>query len=507
MRPEGEAAGESAAASSRRVHPFFRDVSITLVASACVALGGLLLARVLAIETGAEGFASYSLVKQTVNGLFPIVTIGLVGGLPRYLALPREEDDPSPEAYLASAFAICGLAVTAAAGAALVVPSITAAVFFGDSDATRYVLPFVLLLSATTLFYVAYGYFRGLLRLRAGSLLQVLGMAVLPPALVALLPEEPVHRLITYMALGTAVLSLLAIMRPLTDALRAGHRALQPLGRRRLWNYGRRRVPGEVAQLALFVLVPILAAHVGSLTDVAYLSAGQQILSIVSLSVLPLGLVLLPSLTKMWASDRERVAEYVAQLSAFAATVAIFATFQAVLYADIAVRVWLGPEFEQATSVVRVVVAPAGMFVLYLMLRSTLDAVEVKSYNSRNNLIAIGVFAAVAGVTLGFDLGRPVMGVASAFAAGVTTQGVLTFATVHRFFNIEWSAYGLQYALPMGLLTALIGFVLRPVVDRSEATLLLLLVVQAALAVLYLGAIVRSPMRWPRLLAARFFAR
>ena len=65
-------------------------------------------------------------------------------------------------------------------------------------------------------------------------------------------------------------------------------------------------MPGELAQLGLFVLVPVLAAHVGTLTDVAYITAGQQVLSMLSLAVLPLGLILLPSLAKMWEEDRER---------------------------------------------------------------------------------------------------------------------------------------------------------------------------------------------------------
>ena len=82
------------AQSSRRVHPFLRDLSVTLAAQVGVALSGLLLYRLLAIHKGTDGFASYSLVKQAAGFLFPVVTVGLVGGLPRYLALPREERSP-----------------------------------------------------------------------------------------------------------------------------------------------------------------------------------------------------------------------------------------------------------------------------------------------------------------------------------------------------------------------------------------------------------------------------
>jgi O-antigen/teichoic acid export membrane protein len=491
---------------SRRLHPFFQDVSITLLAQACVAAGGLLLARLLARNSGADGFASYSLVKQAVNILFPVVTVGLVGGLPRYLALPAERDDPSPGSYLLAAAAICWGATAIAVVVALAAPNQVAALFFGSSAASEYVLPFALLLAATSIFYIAYGYFRGLLRLRMGSLLQVAALAALPPAVVALLPDEPVDRLIVLMAAGTALLSLAAIAVPLLRGMRSARTASLGNASRRLWGYGHRRVPGEMAQLGLFVLVPVLAAHVASLREVAYLSAGQQILSIVSLAVLPLGLVLLPSLTRMWAEDRERTSEHVAQLSSFAASVALFASIQAILYADIAVAAWLGPEFEDAGAVLTVVVAPTALFVVYLMLRSPLDAVAVKSYNSRNNLAALAVFVAVATLLLGFDLISPALAVAWAFAAGVTAQGALTFLTVHRFFSLRWREYGFPYTVPIAAAVGALGLLARPAIDGSASPLLLLIGLEAVLAALYFGAIALSPVAWPKLLKARLFA-
>lgn len=491
----------------RRLHRFFRDISVTVVAQVCVAFGGLLLARLLAQNAGADGFASYSLVKQAVNVLFPIVTVGLVGGLPRYIALPREEGDPTPGSYLLAGALICWGATAIAVVVSLALPGVVATIFFGGDEGDGYVVPFVLLLAATSTFYIAYGYFRGQLRLRAGSLLQVSALAVVPPAVVFALPDQPVSEMIVVMAIGTALISLLAVAGPLRRGALLGDAGAFRLARQRLWDYGHRRIPGEMAQLGIFVLVPILAAHVASLTDVAYLSAGQQVLSIASLAVLPLGLVLLPSLARMWDEDRGRTARHVAQLSSFSASVAIFVSLQTLLFANIAVVAWLGDEFEGAGSVVTVTVAPTALFVVYLMLRSTLDAVAVKSYNSRNNLTALAVFAFVAAVLLGFDVCRPVMAVAWAFALGVAAQGLLTFATVHRFFGVRWEDYGFRYALPLGLAAGAAGLLLRPAIEESPSPLLLLIPVQALLALGYFGALVLSPIGWPRLLAARFFER
>jgi O-antigen/teichoic acid export membrane protein len=495
------------AQSSRRVHPFLRDLSVTLAAQVGVALSGLLLYRLLAIHKGTDGFASYSLVKQSAGFLFPVVTVGLVGGLPRYLALPRGERSPSSEAYVAAAALIIGTVTAIVALVAIVLSSQTAALLFGDSSREDLVWPFAALMAATSMFYVAYGYYRGLLRLRAAALLQVGGMAAIPPLVVLAFPDEPVDTLILRIAAITAALSLVAVGGPLLHAFRAAHRRRVEAAGRSLWDYGHRRVPGELAQLGLFVLVPVLAAHVGTLTDVAYITAGQQVLSMLSLAVLPLGLILLPSLAKMWEEDRERTSGYVAMLAAFACHVALFLSLQAVLFADIAVSLWLGPEFDDAASVVRVTVSPAALFVVYIMLRATLDAVAVKSYNSRNNLIAFAVLAVVAAVMLGLDVARPVMCVAWAFAAGVATQGILTFLTVHHLFGLKSGGYDLALALPLAALTAALGLAARPLIDDSSAALVLLLVLELALAAIFFGVLFWRRAPWTQMLANQLFRR
>jgi O-antigen/teichoic acid export membrane protein len=495
------------AQSSRRVHPFLRDLSVTLAAQVGVALSGLLLYRLLAIHKGAEGFAAYALVKQAAGFLFPVVTVGLVGGLPRYLALPRDERSPSSEAYVAAAGLIIGTVTALVALVALLLRDETASLVFGDAGRDELVAPFVALMAATSLFYVAYGYFRGLLRLRAASLLQVGGMAAIPPLVVVASPDAPIETLILRIAAITAVLSLLAVGGPLVRSLLAAHRRRVEAAGRSLWDYGHRRVPGELAQLGLFVLVPVLAAHVATLTDVAYITAGQQVLSMLALAVLPLGLILLPSLAKMWEEDRERASGYVAMLAAFACHVALFLSLQAVLFADIGVSLWLGSEFDEAASVVRVTVAPAALFVVYIMLRAPLDAVAVKSYNSRNNLVAFGVLAAVAALMLGLDVARPVMCVAWAFAAGVATQGVLTFLTVHRLFGLEMRGYDLALAVPLAALTAGLGLAARPLIDGSPAALALLMTLELVLAAIFFGVLFRRRAPWTRLLADRFLRR
>ncbi len=504
---ESDPHGPGQSSEARSVHPFFRDVGITLLAQVAFAALSLVLYRLLAQETGTNGFASYSLVKQAVAIVFPVVTVGLVGGLPRYLALPKDDRTPASEAYLLAAVGICGSASALAGGLALAFPDAAAAVFFGNSGRDDLAVAFVALLAANSAYHVTYGYYRGLLKVRTASAFQVGAFALPPPVIVLAFPDESIQTLVLLMALVLSVASLFAIGGPLTRALRRRYRRRTEAAGRELWNYGHRRVPGELAQLGLVVLVPILAAHVATLTDVAYLSAGQQVLSIISLAVVPLGLVLLPSLARMWAVDRRRATGYVAQLVSFAVHVAIFLSFQAILYADIGVRIWLGSNFEDAGSVVRVTVAPAALFAVYLMLRSVLDAVEVRSFNSRNNLIALATFVTLAALFLSLDVMEPVFAVAWAFCAGVAMQGGLTLFTVHRFFGLSASVYLLHVAVPLGLLTGAAGLAARPFIDGSSAELAFLLGLQLALATLYFGTLVLRRAGWVVLLRERFLSR
>ena len=501
MGGDAQGGGES----TRRIAPFFRDLGVTVLAQAAVALGGLWLARLLAIRTGTDGFASYSLVKQAVNVFFPIVTVGLVGGLPRYLALPARGRGPAPEGYLAAAALICGAATAVVAGTALALPDLTARVFFGSPDETRLVAPFAGLLGATSAFYVAFGWFRGRVRMRAAALIQVAGFALVPPGVVLALPGRPVDEIIAWMAALLGALSVAAVIatapaRPARSAAGAHGR-----GRGHALHLRPPPGPGRAGPARALRLRPPLAAHVGSATDVAYLSAGQQVLSVLSIAVLPVGLLMLPSLTRIWATDREAATGHVARLSALSLHLALFASLQTLLFADIAVRAWLGPGFDDAGAVVRVTVSPAALFVVYLMLRSALDAVAVVSYNSRNNLVALAVFAGVAAISLGADLGRPVMCVAWSFAIGVAVQGVLTFATVHRLFRLQHADYGLRVALPAALVAGAAGAALRPLVDGASAELVWLIVVQAVLAAAYLAVLIRARVPWTRLIADRLF--
>jgi O-antigen/teichoic acid export membrane protein len=312
--------------------------------------------------------------------------------------------------------------------------------------------------------------------------------------------------LLALMAAALGGLSLAWIAAPLVRAARAGRPRIVAAGRT-LLDYGARRVPGEMAQVALFAVVPVLAAHVTSLTEVAFLAAALQLVLMLAVALNPIGIVLLPSLAERWAADPARLARQVGALAGFAAHAALFAGVQLAIFAALTLELWLGPDFKAAGDLVDVTVIAAGPFVFYLTMRSSLDAVAVRSYNTRSNLAALAAFAAIAAVLLGLDLTAPAFAVAWAFAGGVVVQGLMTFAFVQWLFAVRFADYAIGPALVLAAATGGAALIARPAVEDAPGGLLVLAALELVLASAYLGGLFAAKAPWTRLLRDRSLRR
>jgi hypothetical protein len=189
----------------------------------------------------------------------------------------------------------------------------------------------------------------------------------------------------------------------------------------------------------------------------------------------------------------------VAILTACALHIAIFATPQLLLFADVAVHGWLGSAFKDAGSIIRITMFPVAFYVFYLLLHTSLDAAAVKSYNSRNRVTALAVAAGVAAITLSVGLGRPITAIAWSFAVGVLCLGLLTLRSVHTIFGLVRSQYAVGASVLLGVLAAAAGFLARRALDPggSLSGLIPIAGLELVLAALYVAGLVRAGVEWP----------
>jgi O-antigen/teichoic acid export membrane protein len=486
-----------------------RDILSTSLTQASIAIGGLLLYRLIAVKQGAEGVASYSLVKQLVVFIWPVVMLGLQTGIPRYVALGRDRAG-SAETYLVTALALTGTATALVCAAALASPRDTASLLFGDPDRTNLVVPLVLTLAATVALEVTYGYYRGRSAFRVGNAIRVVSVASFPVVLLVVAGHEEIGTLISLMAVAVLACCALAAVGPVRRGIRGFSIAEEATAARTLLNYGVRRIPGDLAAVVLFAVPTALAAHYVPLKEVAFLSAGLYVLAMIAIAFQPVGLVFLPLLSRLCKSDFDSARRYVQELATCALHIAILVTPLFVLFAHHAVRAWLGPDFEDSETIVSIAVAPAGVYAFNVILRSALDAAAVTAYNSRNNLISVAVAATAVSLGLATDAADPLNCIAWSFALGVFCLGMLTLISVHRVFRLRAREYHLPLAVALGALAALAAWIVHHALigeDHSVGSLVGIAALTLALAAAYVGALVRAGVTWPAEIRDRLLRR
>lgn len=483
-----------------------RDILITTLAQVGIAVGGLLLYRLLAVKKGAEGVAVYSLIKQNVVFVWPLIMLGMQAAIPRYIALGRGRAG-AVEGYLLAAVALTGATTVAVSVLAFASPSDTASLLFGDSGRTKLVFPLVATLVATVALEVVYGYYRGQSNFLMANAVRLVSVAAFPVVLLIVAGDRSIETLISLMAAGVLVSAVLTAFRPLTRAARAVSPARAVAAGRTLIDYGYRRIPGDVASVVLFAVPTVLAAHFVPLHRVAYLSTGLYVMAMISIAFQPIGMVFLPLLARLCATDWGAARRHVSMLATSAIHIAIFVTPQMVLFADVAVRVWLGPEFKDAGTIIAILAAPAGAYVFYVVLRSALDAATVTAYNARNNVIALALAALVATASLTTHAADPLNCIAWSFTLGLLTLGALTLLSVIRVYRLHPREFALPLSLGLGALCAAAAWVVDLTAignGTSLSDLLLIAGLELVLGTLYFAGLVRAGVTWPSELRARF---
>jgi O-antigen/teichoic acid export membrane protein len=212
-----------------------------------------------------------------------------------------------------------------------------------------------------------------------------------------------------------------------------------------LLKYGVSRVPGDFAGAALFALGPIIATHYLPLSQVSYLLLGISILTATSVSVSPLGQVLLSKVSMMLAENRlPAVRERLQHLVGAVLELSTFGCIQIVIFADWVIRLWVGAHYVERIDVVRIVVLTVPFYLFCASLQSVIDAASVKPYNARNDLVALGVFLVTACVVVRTVPNRYLLdSLALTLLWSYVVLAYLTGATVRKLYSIrmKWQAF------------------------------------------------------------------
>jgi O-antigen/teichoic acid export membrane protein len=176
--------------------------------------------------------------------------------------------------------------------------------------------------------------------------------------------------------------------------------------------------------------------------------------------------------------------------------VSVFTCIQLAVFADVVVRAWVGPGYEDQMGVIRLVLLAIPPYLFFVALRSTIDAATVKPLNTANVLVSLAVYLGlIAGCILMLPVQSLLLGIAGSLLGSQILLALLTARTFRKFYgvSIPWRRLGPSFAAALVLGAA--AFALRWL-QHGSVPLVEAILVEAVLTAIYVAALARMGSGW-----------
>lgn len=480
-----------------RLRPFFKDVALTFVTQFVVLVSFFYGFRLIASSFGPQGVGEYSLVKRVIGFIQPVLLLGLGIGLPRYISMSKLAAQRG--GYIRAGVLVISFFAIVALVLMNVLNGAFSSIFFGDSSYSTLIMPVSVLLAGLILHAMVSSCLRGMLLAGAFNLLDIINLALVPIIVLLFVNDLTVAKLVGLIGVSTFAISFGFSLLFLKDMfLWDGAKSLLH-SLKELAIYSFPRFVNSFVYAAFFSAGPILAAHFVSMRDVGYLSVSQSLLGTVGAIISPLGILLLPKIGTLISQKREpEIKENLGYLIGATIYCSIFVFSQMFVFADLIIKLWLGPDFVGAASIMRIILCSIPFFLFCGTAGPILEAAQVRPVNLINLSISFLLSLVVAVVFLFFvPPFSPVVVISAAFTLGLICFGLLSYIAIRKIYPDDYSGdwRSLREAVVINAAFALISVTIKPViaVDISR-----LLVYESLLGSVFLAALWLMKTTWIR---------
>ena len=372
-------------------------------------------------------FSEYTLSRRNISFLQPLLMIGLGVAVPRYVSIHPKRDSFLPASLILMTIVSLFFLLVLTLGRGFF-----SDLFFGDVvDYQNYILPLCILLIGYGYHAILYGYLRGKKEVYFSNLIQLVNIGLLP--ISVLLCTQNVQQLL--LLNGVLLLASCLIFGLYVFIKRQIQLDFQSCWEdaKLMLNFGLPRILGDFALLAIltFPTYIVLSLQKNVLTggDVAY---SITLLNLVGAAFGPLSLVLLPEIGGFLAEKRIDLIKkrfYVFVLSGIILTLIGYLTFY--FFHEFILNLLLGKDHRnEIFEIAQIVLLGSFGYVLYIILRSFLDAIHVKAKNATNLVIALTIYIAMAGY--GYSMHVKSITYIYYFVISLNTLGLLTFIKTYN---------------------------------------------------------------------------
>lgn len=366
----------------------------TMVTELLVTISGILILKLAASLLGPAGFGEYTLSRRAVALLYLPLVMGLGIAAPRYIAIARAGAmERFSESSFATATLTAGLLPPLTIALLLnAAPGFGAMLLFGSTSLNYLVPPVTIALAGIALHSMVYAVYRGRSEMKFANVLQIIDLAIVPPLAFSVGEKNAaaVLRLTGTMWLSASAIALIHILYRERSEWRGLSSVREHLAV--LLRFGLPRVPGEFALVGLFAIPTLLAVRAHGVVDAGQFSAALSVLTMVASAFAPVGLVVLPKASAQVATgEMAGLRSLVLRILSGGILLATLGVVIGELLIPPFIRWYFGEAFLPAIPYFRTALIGAIPYAVYILMRSILDALDVKALNSRNLIVSLSV--------------------------------------------------------------------------------------------------------------------
>lgn len=380
-----------------------KDYALTTIVQFAVLISGFLVYKLAAEFLGTDGFSGYALSRRTIALLQSALLMGLGVGIPRYIAHGySSKDKKNPDLYFISAIFILAPVVFVFCILLNLFNETFSFLFFGSSNYSYLILSITCMIIGSIFHASCYSYFRGRLMMLRANILQFINIGVIPPA-VFFLFGKTLSSILTATGIIWITISLICFI---FIPIRLGvwdYRKIIAYAKEIL-GYSIMRVPGDFALSALLSLPAILTAHIAGTKVGGYVAFGIVVFNMGGYFFAPISTILLPKASHMIArSDYEGLKYDLRRMLILAICLTALGVVILEVFTDQIIEIYLKKNYFETIMIVRVIAIGIVPYVVYILLRSIIDAGYAKPINAINIIIAGLIFLIGSSLILLFE--------------------------------------------------------------------------------------------------------
>ena len=405
----------------------------TMLTEILVTISGILLLKLAASLLGPAGFGEYALSRRAVGLLYLPLVMGLGIAAPRYIAIARSG---AMSDFSESAFATATLTAGLLPGLLIVLtlnvtPAWGAMVLFGTTTLASLVPPATIALAGIALHSMVYAVYRGRSEMGFANAMQLVNLGLVPVG-AFIIASHDAAAVLTATGVAWLIFSGIALIHVLYRerhdwrgvATMASHLKV-------LLRFGLPRVPGEFALVGLFAIPSLIAVREHGVVIAGQFSAALSLLTIASGAFAPVGLVILPRASAQAAQgDIAGLRHLVLRILGGGILLATAGVIIGELLIPPFVRWYFGDAFVPAIPLFRACLLGAIPYAVYILMRSIIDALDVKAVNSRNLIMTLAV------VVILCLLNRNILWMSFSLVGSLVLLGLLTLRDTYTRLRV-----------------------------------------------------------------------